>query len=47
MVGLVASGVVYALLQADVVGKGCFGREGLVCGAIYGGVMVVIAGIMA
>lgn len=47
VVGLVASGVVYALMQAGVVGKACFGREGLVCGAIYGGVMAVIAGIMA
>lgn len=47
VVGLVASGVVFALMQAAVVGKGCFGREGLVCGGIYGGVMIVIAGIMA
>ena len=47
VVGLVAGGVVFALMQAGAVGKGCFGREGLVCGAIYGCVMVVIAGILA
>lgn len=47
VVGLVASGVVFALMQAGVVGKACFGRQGMVCGGIYGGVMIVIAGIMA
>jgi hypothetical protein len=47
VVGLVAGGVVFALMQAGAVGKGCFGKEGLVCGAIYGGVMAVIAGILA
>jgi hypothetical protein len=47
VVSLVAGGVVFALMQAGVVGKGCFGKEGLVCGGIYGGVMVVIAGILA
>jgi hypothetical protein len=46
VVGLVASGVVFTLIQAGVVGKQCFGREGLVCGGIYGCVMVVLAGII-
>ena len=46
VVGLVASGVVFALMQAGVVGKGCFGRDGLICAGIYGGVMIVIAGIV-
>ena len=47
VVGLVASGVVFALMHAVVVGMGCFGRVGLVCGGVYGGVMVVLAGIIA
>jgi hypothetical protein len=47
VVGLVASGVVFALMQAGVVGKKCFGREGLICGGVYGGVMIIIAGIIA
>lgn len=46
VVGLVAGFVVFALLQSRAVGANAFGREGLVCGGIYGGVMIIIAGIM-
>jgi len=47
VVGLVAGGVVFALMQSGSIGRGMFGREGLICGGVYGGVMIVIAGIMA
>lgn len=47
VVGLVAGGVVGALMQSGIVGRSMFRRDGLICGGIYGGVMIVVAGIMA
>lgn len=47
VVGLVAAGVVFALMQAGAIGRDCLGRDVLVCGGVYGGVMFIIAGIMA
>lgn len=44
--GLVAGGVVFTLMQSSSIRGSVLGREGLICGAIYGGVMIVIAGIM-
>jgi len=45
--GLVAGGVVFALMQSGEIGRGMVGREGLICGGVYGGVMLIIASIMA
>jgi hypothetical protein len=47
VVGLVAGGVVGALMQSGVIGRAMLGREGLICGGIYGGVMIIVAGIIA
>lgn len=47
VVGLVAGGVVTALMQSRAVGVAMLGRDSLVCGGVYGGVMIVVAGIMA
>jgi hypothetical protein len=47
VVSLVACSIVFTLIQADIIGKSFFGREGLACMGIYGSVMIVIAGIMA
>jgi len=47
VVGLVGGGVVGALMQAGLVNPGLPSREGLICAGMYGGVMTVIAGIMA
>ena len=45
---LVAVGVIFALMQSGVLERGMlFGREAMSCAGIYGGVMIVIAGIMA
>ena len=45
---LVALGVFGALVQGGIVGIGVLlEKEGALCAAIYGGVMVVVAGIMA
>lgn len=44
---LVALGTVGALYQSGVVGRHTLSRDLITCSAIYGGVMVVIAGIMA
>ncbi|KAG9242685.1 hypothetical protein BJ878DRAFT_514242 [Calycina marina] len=44
--GLVACGVVFSLIQSSAIRQSVIGREGLVCGGIYGGVMIVIAVIM-
>jgi hypothetical protein len=44
---LVASGVIGALVQSGILGRGAlFGKESITCAGIYGGVMIVIAGIM-
>lgn len=46
VVSLVAGGVLGALMQSGVLsGRDILGREGMVCGGIYGGLMVVLAGI--
>jgi hypothetical protein len=47
VVGLVAGGVLGGLIQAGAIGPASFGREAMVCGGVYMGAMVVIAGIMA
>jgi hypothetical protein len=47
VVGLVAGGVVGALMQSGVIGRSVLGREALVCGGIYGGVMIILAGVTA
>jgi len=44
--GLVVGGVVFTLVQSSAIRGNVLGREGLICGGIYGGVMIVIAGIM-
>jgi hypothetical protein len=44
--GLVAGGVVFTLIQSRAVRGSILGREGLICGGIYGGVMIVLAGII-
>jgi len=44
--GLVSGGVVFTLIQSSAIRQSVLGREGLICGGIYGGVMIVIAGIM-
>lgn len=47
MVMLVSAGVVGSLVQGGVVGGGdVVGREGCVCGGVYVGVMVVLAGVV-
>jgi len=46
VVGLVAGFVVFALMQSGVIGRHSFGREGLLCAGIYGGVMIIVAGIV-
>ena len=47
VVCLVAGGVVGALMQSGVLeGRNVLGREGVVCAGMYGGVMVVVAGIV-
>ena len=46
--GLVAGGVVFALIQQGLVApRHTLGRDGLVCGGVYGGVMIVLAGIIS
>ncbi|RFU34263.1 hypothetical protein B7463_g2047, partial [Scytalidium lignicola] len=44
---LVASGIVGALYQAGMVNRGCITIDVMTCGAVYSGVMVIIAAIMA
>lgn len=46
--GLVALFLVAALVQAQILCRGVLlGREAIMCAGIYGGVMIVIAGIMS
>jgi hypothetical protein len=46
--GLVAGGVVGALMQSGVIApRQTLGRDWLVCGGVYGGVMIVLAGIIS
>lgn len=45
---LVAMFATFGLMQSGVLNRGSlFGREGCMCAGIYGGVMIVIAGIMS
>jgi hypothetical protein len=47
VVGLVAAGVVGAGMQSGLLdGRAVVGTEGLVCAGVYGGVMVVVAGVV-
>ncbi|KAF4624567.1 hypothetical protein G7Y89_g13601 [Cudoniella acicularis] len=47
VMSLIAAGVVFGAVQVGVVEKTTLaGNEGLMCAGIYGGVMVVVAGIM-
>lgn len=44
---LVAVGVVGALMQSGILARGAlFGQEAITCAAIYGGVMIIMAGII-
>lgn len=43
---LVATFAVFGLVQSGVLRGEVLGREGMVCAAVYGGVMVVVAGVM-
>ncbi|RDW84795.1 hypothetical protein BP6252_02385 [Coleophoma cylindrospora] len=44
---LVALGLMGGLFQSGIVGRHTISKEGMICCVIYGGVMVVIAGIMS
>ncbi|RDW78350.1 hypothetical protein BP5796_06202 [Coleophoma crateriformis] len=44
---LVALGLIGGLFQSGIVGRHTISKEGMICCVIYGGVMVVIAGIMS
>lgn len=47
MASLVASGLVGALMQSGILSRGAlFGQEAIMCAAIHGGVMIILAGII-
>jgi hypothetical protein len=45
---LVAMFATFGLIQSGILGQGgLLGREGCVCAGIYGGVMIIMAGVMS